>query len=366
MKEFIKAIKKQVFHCKHEIYTQLAYRLPFLPPYRYVFVLTNLCNMRCKNCFQEKTSDVNRLTKKQWIDISNKIPSLSRVTVTGGEPLIYPDIRDILKEIAGRHQCNLITNGTLLTEDLIEDLLSFPRFRILAVSIDNLLTGKVNIRGYTEKQWKDLGDILKIFIRRRDGMKSECLLEIKTLILDENAEELFDIHRYCMETLRADHHSFQFLKGSPLQHSIKSTPLDEIFKTSPAPVYKKFDTIMKEINRIKAYNIKNNYTSFLHPNVSDIHTEKPISDISYLNTEQFDRSRFGNCKFPWSSVHINYDGQVFPCLSVSMGNLKEKDLDEILRGRLYRDFLRATKKSGLFQACNRCGWLRPIRNANKC
>ncbi len=356
---FISSIKKQIFHLKHEIYTQFAYRLPFLPPYRYVFVLTNLCNINCKNCFQEKDSGSRALTKEQWIDLSNNIPSFSRVTITGGEPLIFPHIRDVLREVAKRHQCNLITNGTLITKDLVDLFLSLPKFRILAISIDNLLTSEVNIRGYTKKQWTDLEGILKIFVRRRDAIKSSCMLEIKTLILDENARELFDIHRYCMETLKADYHVFQFLKGSPLQHSLRTVALEEVFRVSLSPVYKKFDIIVKEINKIKAYNIKNQKTSFLHPIVSDIYTQKPLTDFSYLNAERFESRNFKHCKFPWASVHINYDGEAFPCLSVALGNVKESTLSEILHGRLYKDFLQTMKKNRLFQACNRCGWLRP-------
>lgn len=363
--ETIKRIKKQVFHFKHEIYTQLAYWLPFLPPDRFVFVLTNQCNMKCKNCFQEKRPDSNALTTERWIDISNEIPAFSRVTLTGGEPLVFSGTKDILKEVAKRHQCNLITNGTLITEELVELFLSLPKFKILAVSIDNLLTSKNNIRAYTEKQWTNLKDILKIFVWQKRAIKSDCMLEIKTLILDENAGELFDIHRYCMETLKADYHTLQFLKGSPIQHSSKTVKLDEVFKASSAPIYRNFDIVTKEIKKIKLYNIKNKKTAFLHPIVSDIYTQKPLADISYLNVEKFDQRIFRNCKFPWSSVHINYDGEVFPCLSVALGNLKENALNEILQGVLYKNFLRAIKKNGLFPNCNRCGWLRLAPQATK-
>lgn len=365
MLEFLKEFNKQIFHLKHEVYTQLAYRLPFLPPYRYVFVLTNLCNMKCKSCYQEKNSSNNLMTKERWIDLSNKIPSFSRVTITGGEPLIFAQVEDIFKEVARRHQCNLITNGTLLTEELLDLFLSFPKFRILAVSVDNLLTSKINIRGYTEKQWSDLETILKVFIRKRDVIKSKCKLEIKTLILDENSDELFNIHKYCTETLKADYHNFQFLKGSPLQHSEKIVGFEEVFKECRAPVYKKFDIIMKEFDRIKDYNIKYDKTSFLHPNLSDIYTKRPATDLSYLNVGQFNPSNFCACKFPWSSVHINHDGKVFPCLSVPLGNLKDKALNQILRDRPYKDFLSAIKKARLFPVCNRCGWLRPAPKTAK-
>lgn len=353
-------IKKQIFHFKHEAYTKLACRLPFLPPYRHVFVLTNLCNMRCSNCFQEKNPAGAAMTAGQWMDLSDRIPAFSRITITGGEPLLFPGVENVLKNVAERHQCNLITNGLLINEELVDLFLSLPKFRILAISIDNLLSGRVNIRGYTEKQWVNLENILKIFVRRRNEAGSDCMLEIKTLILDENAEELFNIHRYCMETLGADHHTFQFLKGSPLQHSLKTVALGEVFKPSKAHVYEKFGYIIKELNRIKDYNIKNKKTSFLHPLVSDICTQKPVTDFSYINNERFEPGIFKRCSFPWSSVHINYDGEVFPCLSVALGNVKKDSLKNILRGKPYRDFLKAAKENGLFQACNRCGWLRPL------
>ena len=33
---------------------------------------------------------------------------------------------------------------------------------------------------------------------------------------------------------------------------------------------------------------------------------------------------------PWSSVHINVDGNLFPCMAVSMGNVKNTKLSEII------------------------------------
>ena len=40
----------------------------------------------------------------------------------------------------------------------------------------------------------------------------KCILDAKTCVLDENAEDLLDIHKYCMEDLNCDTHSYQFLK----------------------------------------------------------------------------------------------------------------------------------------------------------
>ena len=51
--------KKEMFHLKHEVLTEVIYRLPNLLPDRYTFVLTNLCNLKCHFCFQKKTFGKN-------------------------------------------------------------------------------------------------------------------------------------------------------------------------------------------------------------------------------------------------------------------------------------------------------------------
>lgn len=359
IKKVVDSKAGQWFHWQHEFYTKLAYLFAWLPPYRYVFVLTNQCNMKCDKCFQDRKFGIGKaMTARQWMDLSDEIPGWSRITMTGGEPLVLPDFKNIFKKVASKHLCNLITNGVLLNEETVDLLLSYPKFKVLGVSVDNLKYKGANLRGYTDHQWAHLESILKYFVLRKKQTGSSCRLEIKTLVCDENADNLFDIHRYVMETLEADHHSFQFLKGSPLQHADKSYALGRIFTNAPAPRYKKFDVIVSELKKIKQYNVEYRKTSFLHPKAADLNSEKPFNDISFLNAEEFDIKSFKACPFPWSSVHINYDGEVFPCLSVSLGNVKEQKLMAILNGGARRHFQHHLRKNGLVEACNRCGWLR--------
>ena len=350
---------KQAYHLKHELYTKLAYYIPCLPLHRYVFILTNQCNLKCKMCFQDRKHNKNiALMKEQWIDLSQKLPKFSRITITGGEPLLLPGFREVFKNIANRHECNMITNGTLLTEETVELLLSSPRFKVLAISIDGLKEDTTNIRGLSEKQWVNLERIMKHFVHRRNETGARCLLEIKTLVLDENADSLFDLHRYCMENVGADHHAFQLLKGSPLQHSDKLYSLKEIFEKSYAPTYKNFDAIVRQLEKIRHYNVLNHKAAFLHPIMGNLSSKKCLNDISFLNNEAFNKKLYKPCKFPWSSLHVNYDGEFFPCLSVPIGNIKEKSVKEILNGEAYRKFLSIIRHEGTVQACNRCGWLR--------
>lgn len=350
-----------LFHLKHEVYTKMAYYLPCLPPDRFVFVLTNQCNLNCRECFQDRVPKKNLLPKERWIALSKAIPGFSRITMTGGEPLLFSGFEEVFRNVALGHECNLITNGILLTRDLIDSMVALPKFKVLAISIDDLRSSERSIRGLSERQWDNLEDMLKYFITCRDKHASRCTLEIKTLILNDNADKLFDIHRYCMEKIGADHHTFQFLKGTPLQHSDRSFDIKQIFEEYHAPVYEKFGTIVRELDRIREYNIVNKKKAFLHPVVSDLNTGRCLGDISFLNNSRFNRRLFQPCKFPWSSVHINYDGELFPCLSVSVGNVREQPVKQVLEGRFHKDFLSIIRREGIVPACNNCGWLRPVR-----
>lgn len=359
VRNFIAKELKQTFHRRHEAYTRWAYSFPLLPPDRYVFVLTNQCNLRCSSCFQKRNYDpLKAMTKEEWMKLVKQISPFARITLTGGEPLLFSGFKEVLREVATRHQCNVITNGVLLSEDTVDLMLSLVNFKVLAISIDSIKRDFLDARGVRDNDWKRLENILEYFIKKRMEKKSPCVLEIKTLILDENAADLFQIHKYCIEQLKADHHTFQFLKGSALQHSDQMYNLGEIFKKSQAPVYRDFGLIMSELEKVRQYNLEKKTVAFLHPKFADLNTPKPLPDLGFINHEKFNKSLFRPCKFPWSSVHINYDGELFPCLAVSLGNVKQNSLRDILKGAKYKEFLGIIKHHGTVEACNRCGWLR--------
>ncbi len=349
--------KKEVFHDKHEIYTEKAYNTPGILPHRYVFVLTNLCNLRCSFCFQYKRPQKYKMTADDWFRVLKQIPDYARVTLTGGEPLVFSGFKEVFSHIAKQFDCNLITNGILLNEKVIDFILSFPRFKVLSISIDNIGN---TLRDVTKDQWKHLENMIRYFVKRRTEIQSsDCVLDVKTMVLDENADELSEIHRYCVEKLGCDHHAFQFLKGSPIQHADQMFAIEDILKKSYAPVYKKFDRIKQELEQVRKYNIHNNKVAFLHPKIGSLTSGHPLPDIDYINEAEHVCNKYLPCKFPWSSVHINSDGNLFPCVAVSMGNIMETSLSDIIKGNSFTCFRELIRKKGSVEGCNRCGWLRP-------
>jgi MoaA/NifB/PqqE/SkfB family radical SAM enzyme len=348
-------LKFHEFHDRHEGFTEKLYNGELDLPHRYAFVLTNICNLRCDFCFQDRDRRSDAMTIHDWLSVVKQLPDYARVTLTGGEPLAFKKFEEIFHAVSDKHQCNMITNGLLLNEKRIDLLLSKPNFKVLSISIDDIGN---EIRDVKVKQWNKMLEVLKYFHRRKKELKSDCVLDIKTVVLDSNSQDLYSIHKYSVETLGANTHAFMFLKGSDLQHSDTMSDMEEMFKPSAAPVYENIEVIYEQLELIRKYNQTSQSQAFSHPKVCDLSSSKPLPSFNYLNMSEFEKNNYHKCKFPWSSVHINVDGNMFPCIAFSMGNVKTHSLEEIIQSEETKKFRSALKKS-LVEGCNRCGWIRP-------
>lgn len=342
-----------------------AYETDDLMPKRYCFVLTNLCNLACEFCYQHRTKLKNSLNADDWISLSKQLPDNSRVTLTGGEPLVLKDFEKVFLEVVKRHECNIICNGLLLSEKLIDILLSSKNFKVLSISIDNRNNKIRKLANVQEKKWEEKWEhaekmMLYFQKRKKELNHPSCILDAKTCVLDENADDLLDIHKYCVEDLQCDTHSYQFLKGSPILGCDYMYQFNDIYNKSSAYEYKNWNKMKEQFNLIKKYNYSNNKVAFLHPKVDELVGDlEPLDDkkLDTLNFKEHKKNNFKPCAQPWASVHINNDGTVFPCLAVSMGNVKDKNIRDIIFDEEFKKFKKVMKEHGTVEACNRCGWL---------
>ncbi len=351
-------------------FREKAYINDDIMPKRYVLVLTNLCNLACDFCFQHRTKLKGALNSDEWIKFIKDLPENSRITLTGGEPLAIKNFREIFSETVKRHECNIITNGLLLTEELIDFFLLEKNFKVLSISIDNrknVIRKLANVKETKwDEKWAHVEKMMDYFQKRKKELNhNNCILDSKTVVLDENSEDLYDIHKYCIEDLQCDTHSFQFLKGSPILGCDYMFKFNDIFNKSSAHRYKKWDKIKEQLYLVKKFNFKNKKVGFLHPKFDDIITnDEPLNEekIDILNQVEHKKEYFAPCAQPWASVHVNNDGTVFPCLAISVGNIKEKSIKEIMFGEIMKKFKGIIKENGTVEACNRCGWLKLAEN----
>lgn len=360
VEKYLKEKKKEIFHLRHEAMTEMIYHLPWMLPDRYVFILTNLCNLRCNFCFQKKDPRKDAMKTEDWLAFARQLPNYARVTLTGGEPFVFKGFNQVFEHVASRFYCNIITNGLLFSPERIDYLLRYPKLGVVSVSIDDIGN---KARDVKPQDWAKAEEMIRYFVKRRNELKSGLVLEAKTVVLDSNAKDLLAIHRYCVEDLGFDHHSFQFLKGSPTQHADFMFEFEDILKKSHAPVYKEFATIKAQLEEVRQYNLRTGKVCFLHPKVGSLISTTPLNDLDFLNEGEFIKQNYQVCKFPWSSVHINVDGNLFPCMAVAMGNVKGTRLPEIIHGKDFKRFKDLIRKEGTIEGCNRCGWLRPSEKA---
>ena len=346
------------FYKKNVDYSKKSFQDKNLLPHRYVFILTNLCNLACTFCFQERKKRADRMSTEDWLELLKQIPNDSRVTLTGGEPLVYKDFEKIFVEANKKCQTNMITNGLLINDKFIDLFLGEKNFINLGISIDNI--GNTN-RDFKAGKWEILVNNIKKFRDKRDAIKGKTVINIKSVVLDETIPNLFDIHKFCVEELGSDTHDLQLLKGAEIQYADFMFDYHDIHKEYKAHKYEDFKELINQLNLIREYNIKNNSKCFLHPNIINLNSDKEIleNDFGHLNNEDHNSNLFAKCLSPWTSVHINVDGNLFPCMAVSMGNVKNTPLKEIIFSEKFESFKKIIDEKNTINGCNRCGWLKP-------
>lgn len=83
------------------------------------FVRTAGCNLRCSYCdtlyaLYEKNCEYTELTSDEIISRLN--PLYRKVTLTGGEPLFHPNIKELISEMCSAgYEVNVETNGSIKT-----------------------------------------------------------------------------------------------------------------------------------------------------------------------------------------------------------------------------------------------------------
>ena len=108
------------------------------------FYLTEGCNLRCRHCwivpkFQsgDKSYPYVELDLVRHILQQGKLLGLTGVKLTGGEPLLHPNIREILDVIRfGELGLTVETNGVLCTPELAKQMRETCEKPFVSVSID--------------------------------------------------------------------------------------------------------------------------------------------------------------------------------------------------------------------------------------
>lgn len=338
-----------------------------LMPLRYFFELTHLCNLNCPYCYIGEKRVKNELTTNEWLRIIEQIPFYSFVTLVGGEPLLRKDFIPILEKTAKKifGKLNVVTNGVLINDEIIDAFIR-TKMMLLSVSLDGY--GK----NHDKNRCKD--GIFDKIIQNLDSLNAKKknnrpMIDIKTIVLENNLDDLPKLYKLCDE-MKFDFLSIAFLRNNNLkQNAILKEEFNEEFYAQKYPIIPYFDIehfkeIYREINDMsKKSKVKIRFA----PKFGGKCNGKRINELNQIKeffnyNDKSIQEIYEPCMYPFSNMMINPQGDVYPCLSFKIGNVRDKALIEVFNEPNCCEFRKKLKSSKVFEACQMCCELRVKSN----
>ena len=353
-----------LFDYARNFYTDLSYNDKYgkaLIPLRYFFELTYRCNLNCPYCYIGNERKKQELSKEEWFNIIDQIPFYSIVTLVGGEPLLRKDFPEILNYLSKKiwNKTHVVSNGILITDEIIKEFIR-----------SNLMLLSVSLDGYGEVHDKNRGksgifDKIINNLEEYNKAPKRSMIDIKTIVLEDNLDSLPKLYKLCNE-MKFDFFSISFLRNNNLKQNavLSETFNPDFIKEYPIEPYfnmEHFKEIYKELEALsKNSKVKIRYSPKFEYSKNPIET---IEKFFKLSKDVVTTDIYKPCKYPHSNMMINPAGDVYPCLSMKIGNVKENSIKELFNKPAYCCFRKNLKASGgTFGACQMCCELEPKEN----
>ena len=289
--------------------------------------VTNACNMYCAHCYRDagcKAEDELSTVDAKKLLTEIKRAGFQIMIFSGGEPLMRPDILELVKFASDLGLFPVFgTNGTLITPQMARDLKAAGA-RAMGISLDSLDAAKHDKFRSFPGGWQGAVDGMK-------NCKAAGLpFQIHTTVMDWNAPELEDMIDFAVEIGARAHHFF-FLVPTGRAATIEEESLRaEQYEDVLTRIMKKQQTVPIEL--------------------------KPTCAPQFLRiaAELGMKSRFHRgCLAGLSYCIISPKGKVQPCayLKEYLGDVRETPFDEIWKNNPVLQKLRTMKYDGGCGAC---------------
>ncbi|MBU0471458.1 MAG: radical SAM protein [Nanoarchaeota archaeon] len=157
-----------------------------------VLELTSLCNFNCVWCYANSNTHGRHMSKKDSKRIIRLLADneIRQITYSGGEPLMYPYIKDVVREA---HEYGMIvhmnTNGYFLTKKIAEELRRLGLSQV-QIDIDSLKSETHDrIRGKSNSFYKAVNALKNA---KEVGITCVC----QTVLTKINEKEVLDIFKF--------------------------------------------------------------------------------------------------------------------------------------------------------------------------
>ncbi len=298
---------------------------------------TNACNMYCAHCYRDAGCKAEEeLSTDEAKELLNQIAraGFKIMIFSGGEPLMRPDILDLVKHAAALKLIPVFgTNGTLITREMAADLKAAGA-KAMGISLDSLDADKHDKFRSFKGAWT--GAVAGMKNCRAVGLP----FQVHTTVMDWNSGELEALTDFAVEIGAKAHHFF-FLVPTGRAATIEEESLRaEEYESVLTRILKKQQQVSIELKPTCAPQF--------------------IRILDQLGmTSRFKRG----CLAGLSYCIISPRGKVQPCayLNMALGDVRQTPFDEIWKNNPILKKLRTLEYSGNCGGCrykNSCGGCR--------
>ena len=284
-------------------------------------IVTYRCNARCKMCNRYKAP--SKPDEEISVDTIKKLPQMYFTNITGGEPFIRSDLKDIVRELYKKSDRIVISTNGFFTDRIIDLCKEFPNVGI-RISIEGLEETNNAIRGLDDGFKRGYTTLKKLVEMNHPDVGFGMTVQ------DANAKDLVPLYELSnemnMEFATASlHNSFYFVEAKNI---IKDRPM----------VAENFEKLINEL--LKSNSPKKWFRAYFNHGL-----------INYI----YGQERLLPCDMAFDTFFIDPYGDVMPCNGTKekevMGNLNEQSWDELWNSK------QADKVRAKVRCCNRNCWM---------
>lgn len=262
-------------------------------------IVTYRCNARCTMCNRYK--EPSRPEDEISLETIRKLPEMYFTNITGGEPFIREDIKDIVRELYKKSERIVISTNGFFTDRIIDLCKEFPQVGI-RISIEGLEATNNEIRGLEDGYNRGYTTLKKL---REMGMTD---VGFGMTVQDRNAQDLVPLYKLSdemgMEFATASlHNSFYFVESKNIIHERPR-------------VAQYFEDLVNEL--LKSNSPKKWFRAYFNHGL-----------INYI----YSQKRLLPCDMSFDTFFIDPFGDVMPCNGTKrkevMGNLNTQTWDEL-------------------------------------
>lgn len=284
-------------------------------------IVTYRCNARCTMCNRYKRPSAP--DEEISIETIKKLPPMYFTNITGGEPFIRTDLKDIVRELYKKSDRIVISTNGFFTDRIIDLCKEFPNVGI-RISIEGLEETNNAIRGLEDGFNKGYTTLKKLVEMNHPDVGFGMTVQ------DANAKDLVPLYKLSnemnMEFATASlHNSFYFVEAKNI---IKDRPM----------VAQNFENLVNEL--LKSNSPKKWFRAYFNHGL-----------INYI----YGQKRLLPCDMAFDTFFIDPYGDVMPCNGTKdkevMGNLNTQTWDELWNSK------EAEKVRAKVRHCDRNCWM---------